>query len=1151
MKHLLLFILSSFLSSASCFAQANVVKNTYHSYTSNSVLKTGSWIKLRVSEEGIYKITYSDLTQYGLNPAIMNPKYIRIFGNGGEMLPEYNALLNPDDLLENAVYVKGEEDGVFNSDDYILFYGQSPHKWYYDTIQKRFYHKKNYYSESTFYFLTYDNGEGKRIEAQASSGLPPTQVFTTFHDYAFHENDLYNLIKSGKEWVGEKFENSNPRIFPFLFPNIQPNSTLFIKTQLFAKCTIETEFLLQVAGETHPINIDPLPNGFSGEYAKIAEDTFAVKTSNSTIPITLQLNTPSAIGWLNFIELNATRSLTFSGENIFFRNIQNTDSDNISQYIIQNASSSYQIWDLTNPFQIKKQETLLTGTEMSFCILTDTLKQFVLIDPSICKAPAFVESVKNQNLHGLSNTDIIIITHPNFINEAHRLADLHLKYDQLNSVVTTPNEIYNEFSSGSQDVAAIRNFVRMFYERYSASGSYPKYLLLFGDASYDYKDTSIQNTNYVPAYQSLNSLIPTVSYVTDDFFGLLDSLEGFFCNGDLDIGIGRFIVRTKKDAENIINKIEIYIKKTDFYTSLNGCTPIEKEIKGDWRNNICFIADDEDNNIHQMQADDIATYVDTNINQLNVYKVYLDAYTQINGASGTSYPDVNRLINKYVTEGALMINYTGHGGETGWTGEKVLQISDIQKWTNLYNLPIFITASCEFSRYDDPDRISAGEYILINEKGGGIALYTTSRLAFSNTNFGLNKSMCKFAFENENGHYHRLGDIIRLAKIDNGSIPNNRNFILLGDPALKLSIPENSVKTTHINGLPESSATDTLKALNKITINGIITNYDGGKLSNFNGKIYPTVYDKKYTTTTLSNDQTFPPFIFKQQENILYKGVAKVTNGDFSFSFILPKDMNKDFGEGKISYYAKDSITDASGYYENTNFIIGGIDSLALTDNMGPSINLFLNNTQFSSGGTTDGNPILLAFLSDSSGINHTGIGYGHNISLVIDENTENSIILDNYYMPDADTYQSGILAYPLSELAEGPHTISLKAWDIYNNASTSTIDFFVTTPSNLKINYVSNYPNPLNDITYFNFKHNQPCCDLNIEINIYSMNGSLVKTISKNVETIDSDITPIAWNGCNDKGIRLSNGAYIYRVRVRTLEGTYLESSNKLIIIK
>jgi len=411
--------------------------------------------------------------------------------------------------------------------------------------------------------------------------------------------------------------------------------------------------------------------------------------------------------------------------------------------------------------------------------------------------------------------------------------------------------------------------------------------------------------------------------------------------------------------------------------------------------------------------------------------------------------------------------------------------------------------------------------------------------------------MCKFAFENENGHYHRLGDIIRLSKIENGSIPNNRNFILLGDPALKLSIPENSVKTTHINGQPESLVTDTLKALNKITINGIITNYDGGKLTNFNGKIYPTVYDKKYTTTTLSNDQTFPPFIFKQQENILYKGVAKVTNGDFSFSFILPKDMNKDFGEGKISYYAKDSITDASGYYENTNFIIGGIDSLALTDNMGPSINLFLNNTQFSSGGTTDGNPILLAFLSDSSGINHTGIGYGHNISLVIDENTENSIILDNYYMPDADTYQSGILAYPLSELAEGPHTISLKAWDIYNNASTSTIDFFVTTPSNLKINYVSNYPNPLNDITYFNFKHNQPCCDLNIEINIYSMNGSLVKTISENVETIDSDITPIAWNGCNDKGIRLSNGAYIYRVRVRTLEGTYLESSNKLIIIK
>jgi len=1157
MRFYILLFVSFFFFQFSCLAQEHTsfhktsnIKS--HTYATNSVLKSGNWIKLSVTEDGIYKITYDDLVQYGFNPASIDPRNIKIFGNGGGMLPEYNLVQNYDDLIENPIYVAGESDGHFDLNDYILFYGQSPVKWQFDSLRKAFTHQINYYSDETCYFLTVDSSPGKRIQTQNSSTQTPTQIITSFDDYIYHEKDSINLIHSGREWYGEYIDNTNSFSTNYNILNINLSSRTVLRTSFVARNTVNSKLEVITNGNIDTITATAIPAGQpNADYAKAAEDTLNFTPSGSNINISINLSTPGSVGWLNFIELNFERYLTFSGQPLFFRNIQSKGAGNFSEFKISNINSACVVWDITNPFDIKQQQFSVNGNELGYIVPTDSLKQFVVFDESTFLSPKFEGKILNQNLHGLSSADFIIITHPDFITEANRLATIHLENDNLSSIIVTPQEIYNEFSSGTQDIAAIRNFLRMFFDRADSSTNHPKYLLLFGDASYDYKNRFATNTNYVPSYESDNSLIFTSSYVTDDFFGLMDLYDGFYCNGNLDIGIGRFPVQTLDEAKALVDKVETYLTKKSTYSEMNGCTPFTKEIAGDWRNTACFVADDEDNDTHITQADENASYTDTLDYNININKIYLDAYLQINALSGPSYPDVTKAINKQVQEGALVINYTGHGGETGWANEHVLQLSDILSWTNIYSMPVFVTATCEFSRFDNPAQTSAGEDVLLNANGGGIALFTTTRLAFSANNFSLNKSICKYMFNQPNGSHLRFGDILKLSKVENGSNINIRNFVLLGDPVLKLSMPENTVVTTQLNGHAANSTTDTLKALSKVTIAGIIQDSSGQKMTSFNGKIYPTVFDKKYITTTLSNDPTSPPFNFSQQNRILFKGESTVKNGDFTFSFILPKDMDKSIGLGKISYYAKDSIIDASGYYSGQDFTIGTLDSSAVIDNTGPSIKLYMNNTNFISGNTTDKNPILLAVLEDSSGINSTGNGLGHDIAAVLDGDTKNIIILNYYYSPNANTYKSGIVAYPFMNLTEGVHTLTLTAWDMYNNSSEASIDFIVTTPSSLLLKNIYNYPNPFSDKTGFYFEHNQPCCDLDVEINIYSINGSLVKTIITTVEPVGYDISPIEWDGSNNFGAKIESGIYIYKIKVKTSDGSYLESSNKLIIVK
>ncbi|MHC1708585.1 MAG: type IX secretion system sortase PorU [Bacteroidales bacterium] len=1117
------------------------------SYSDHSVLAHGNWYKLGVKNTGIYKLTYQELQAMGITLSSVNPHNIRIYGNGGGVLPEANNKFRHDDLQENAIQIVGEEDGSFDQADYILFYAESADSWTYIPDKQKFAHTKNYYSDYSYYFLTTDLGPGKRIQDLASVTQPATHQVSRFNDYAFHNKDSLNLIKSGKVWYGEKFDLKLTYDLPvFNFPDIDGDTPLRMDVDLAARSTASSTFKVYVNnGEAVSQSIMPISPAFNTDYA-ITANTFRVFYVNNpqmNVRVTYLPPVSGSVGFLNFIEFNVTRHLIMSGDQMGFRNITTIGPGNISEFTLQNAGSGVSIWDVTDRLNIKKIMAQNSGNNMIFRQPTDSLKEYFAFTGGAFHTISDWSAVSNQDLHGIGPQDMIIIAASEFNSQAEELADIH-RDEGLKVVVVNPSEIFNEFSSGKQDISALRDFVRMIYQR-SPAGQELRYLLMFGDGSYDYKNRMPDNTNFVPTFQSYNSLRPTESYVTDDFFGLMDNNEGQDAAGTLDLGVGRLPVVNAEEADDALYKIKRYLGLVPQTPGTNYASNIPR--LGDWRNMICFVADDEDNNMHIDQAEDLSGYVDTAFRQYNIDKIYFDAYKQVSTPGGQRFPDVTSDVNKRMGKGALIVNYTGHGGETGWAHERVLEVTDINAWSNKWDLPVFVTATCEFSRFDDPERVSAGEYVFLNKEGGGISLFTTTRLSFSSSNFALNLNFYYSVFDKIDGKFLKMGDVIMRAKTP--SNPNIRNFVLLGDPAIGIAYPQYQVATSSINGKPVGQEPDTIRAFSNVTVTGFIQDDNGNKLTDFNGTLYPTVFDKPSDVTTLGNDPESYKRTFGVQKNILYKGKVSVVNGDFTFSFIVPRDIAYKYGIGKISYYAQNGFTDANGFYEN--LIIGGSETVFEPDNSGPAIELFMNDTLFRYGGITDQNPVLLAFVSDEHGINTMGNGIGHDIVAVLDEDTEKSIVLNDYYEADLDSYQSGVVRYPFFNLTEGLHNLRVKIWDIYNNSSEAYTEFYVIGNERLVLENLLNYPNPFIDHTSFIFNYNQPGSTLDVEIQIFSVMGQLIKTIKEQMTTDGFKVGPIRWDGYNDYGSRIGRGLYVYRVRVTTDKGESVEKTSKLIVLK
>ena len=1115
-------------------------------YSANSVLATGSWYKLGLKDPGLYKIDIPLLNSMGVNTANLSSASVRLFGNGGQMLAEANNGPWNDDLKENAIMVVDGGDGTINGSDYILFYAAGPDEWIKDSVNLRFTHRKNVYSDRAFYFLSI-GGNGKRITTGPVLGSPTVTV-NSFSERYFHELDTVNFLSSGKEWYGEELSNlpgrSLTRNFTVNFPNVQPLASIQLRTNCVSR-SIASSSRFDISINNQPagqLTINPVSGGQYDLFAQQGSAVFSSTSAltNNNINFSYTPGSFNAQGWMNWFELFTRRNISLNGiDQLLFRDWLSV-GNNRGEFVLSNAGSSTQVWDITDPLNPVKMPGNFVNNEFRFVNDCSRLREYIAFNPTRLLVPTFISVVSNQDLHNSTPADMIVITHSSLLAQAQRLALIHRQLNNLNITVVTIEQVYNEFGSGAPDPTSMKDLLKMYWDKYRTTTTPPKYLLLLGDASFDYKDRVKNNTNLVPAYENNSSLDPLATYASDDFFGFLDDNEdinsGTITNL-LDIGIGRIPAKDPAEAKNFVDKLETYYSPNSY---------------GPWRNNLTFIADDEDNNLHLQDAETITNTAGATAPVFNLQKIYLDAYRQESGAGGSQYPQANQASNNQVYNGTLIWNYNGHGGAARLAEETILDQETVNNWNNPFRLPLFITATCDFAPYDNPGMNSLGENILLRPKTGAIALMTTTRPVFAFSNRIINNNYIQFALQPDlNGKYRSLGEAVKDAKNYTyqtlGDIPNNRKFTLLGDPALVLAFPVLKVKPTKINGIPVTQA-DTLSSMEKVIIEGEVTDFQNNILTGFNGNVYPTVFDKIQTVNTLANDPGSQVTGFQTQNNILFKGKASVIAGKFSFTFKVPRDINFQYGNGKLSLYAEDSSRDANGYY--TNFIVGGTGFDNSGDHEGPSIKAYLNDELFVNGGLTNQHPLLIVKLADSSGINTAGTGVDHDIVATLDNDNRQYFILNDFYQGDLNSYQHGVARFQLPELEPGPHSLRIKAWDVLNNSNETILEFIVAKDEELDISHVLNYPNPFTSNTSFWFEHNKPGQLLHVQLQVLTITGRVVKTFTRTIITEGNRSEEIQWDGRDDYGDKLGRGVYLYKLRVSDPGKGKKERIEKLVIL-
>lgn len=1104
-----------------------------HSYASSSVLATGKFVKIKIKDTGIYKLTYEMLNSMGVNPA-----NVRVFGFGGALLEQSFMQPKPDDLPEVAVWIEKGADGVFNAGDYILFYGQGIVKWKYDPAKGMFVHTLNNYSNDAFYFVTSDAGTGKKIidqtiEVPADATISDVNEFT---DYQLYELEKQSLAQTGKVFYGETFSDVLSYNFPFSFPNVVKTATTKARIDVAAISSENSTFTLKL-NDVQPQTVTVIKKSSDNyEIGKDANAVFTYTPSADNLIFNLTYTKPTTVskGFLNYLEINARRSLTMSGAVMFFRNTDYLNYGTYNRYQLLSAGASVQIWDITDPLNIKKVVTTKTNNLLEFVDTNTTLKEYVAIDPTAASAfqqPTSVGVVPNQNLHGFSTTEMVILTHPLFVTQAEKLAQAHREKDNMTVEVVTTEQVYNEFSSGTPDATAYRWVMKMLYDRAIAAGNLstaPKYLLLFGRGSFDNRGIILNSgNNLILTYQADMSLDVVKSYVTDDYFGFLDDNEGLQITSHmLDVGIGRFPVVTTQQADDVVNKTITYMEN--------------KEI-GNWKNQLCFLADDGDGALHMRQADSIASLVSRSNPAFQFNKIYLDAYLQEVSASGESYPLAKTRFHNMLRSGLFLLNFTGHASQLGWTNEQILTSADVKQMYNT-KLPFWIGATCDFILFDVKD-ISAGEHVVLNPAGGGIGLFSAARTVYASQNEKLNRFFTVNLFSKPNGNYYRLGDVVAKAKNQVGTEGNKLSYTLLGDPALRLNYPTDyNVVTEKINNRMIQS-TDTLRALSVNSIEGYIADISGNRIDSFNGNLEVTIYDKNLRITTLNNHND-GTLTYNDRPNILYSGKAKIKNGIFSFSFMVPRDIKYNFGTGRINYYASDSLMnkEAQGYYEN--FIVGGGTALDMSaDTVGPELKVYLNSENFVSGGKVNETPLFFAKLSDINGINTVGSGIGHDLRLVVDDNQNTSYTLNDYFEAETNSYKAGSVKYKLPVLPAGKHTLTFHAWDLLNNSSQSSLDFEVVVGLTPTIFNVYNYPNPVRSQTQFVVEHDRPETILETTVDLYDMMGRKIWSMKQ------SSVENLKWNRTDASLNQVKPGMYIYRVSVKTANSEMTSKANKIIV--
>ena len=1116
-------------------------------FADHSVLSGGRWIKFSAISKGIYSISADDLRRGGFEN--VNSSRIRLFGSSGRVLPESNAIPVLDDLTELTISVEDGGDGQFSGNDYLLFYAPGSSQWLFDSISRQFVFEKNPYADKTFFYLTVGEEMGKRIPTAGS--LPASGNFVTAFDELYrYELDSINFLRSGKEWYGEDFGSQQGRIanrtFPVLATGAVSGSRFTFSSEIAGRSADQpNKMAVAINGNrVFEHTTAPLVGTLLEPSANTSRITSEGKLESSAISVGYNFTGTSvnAQAWLNWFEVLYRRTADMGGLTQFFlRDKESVLAGQTATFSIANPKPDARVWDVTSFHQVLNLPFVLQSGLLSFTRDVSNLREYVVFSPPATPKARFEGTVENQDLHGQQPVNLLIIAEPGLMQAAERLANFH-RQQGLTVHIEFPHRIYNEFSAGIPDPTAIRNYVRLLFTRSTGSaGRQLRYLLLFGGASYKYKGEEAAKTNQVPSYQSDVSLDPLSTYVTDDYFGYLEASENIRVQQPaptLDLAIGRIPARSLQQANTVIDKILRYHQPASL---------------GNWRTGMTLVADDEDFNLHLYDAEYHADMMARDFPDWQVRKIYLDAFEQQSNAGGSRYPEVNRKILDDVNAGTLIWNYSGHGGSARLAQEAVLDASTLSAWENGLRLPLLITATCDFAPFDDPGQFSLGEELLVGRNNGGIGLMTTTRLVFASSNKVINHNFLRYIFrKDKNGHFPAIGDALRDSKnftvSSSGDYINARKFIMLGDPAMKLAMPEWTVKTTHVNGRLITSS-DTLQARSTYELEGTILDQSGNPLTSFNGFVYPRLFDKPTVEKTRANDPQSQVVDFLSNGGILYSGKVLVSGGKFKYTFTVPSDADIRFGQVKLMYYADDGSKDAMG--ADDHFILGGRNAGTVTDNEGPVIKPYLDKESFKSGDRVSHTPLLILRLTDASGFNLTGNGIGHDLIAVLDGDARTTIVLNDFFVPESSAAGfAGSVRLRLPALSEGKHKLFVRGWDVYNNPGEAEVEFEVYQKRDITITGIKAYPNPVKKNAVFNLTFEGDTRDSKVMIAIISGVGSVVWTQERAINEANLRFLEIAWDGPGKQEGRLPPGVYFCRVLVINRMGLKTSKTVKLVVL-
>ena len=1093
-----------------------------HSYAERSVLADGHWVKIRVSESGVCRMSFSELRSAGLEPS-----QVRVFGYGGAQKEQDFSKRNIDDLPQVPVYV---------GEDYILFYVQGPISWTYNG--SRFAHTRNTYSDFGYYLLSDDAGAMLPFpEAEAVSGSPTDVTYYSY--YQVQDKDSVNLIDrtgvsgGGRTFYGEQFAAGQTRTFTFSTPYANgDNSSVYIDMAAYAATTSTVKAQLNNTS-SKSIYISSIPDHYTFGVAGTISMNGASEEQNQRVTMQFVNSNASALAWLNYIEITTPSELVMTGSYMGIRSLVNRNTTNPVRFLLRNTTASTQIWDVTDLAAIQRMPTTMVDDQLAWIgTQADGVHEYIAVNTDGTKfvQAEVVGEVKNQNLHALSNIDYIIICPEGYEDVSEDLAKAHEAKQAITYAIVTDQQVYNEFSSGTPDATAYRWLMKMLYDRAkNGIGQQPRWLLLMGHGTFDNRKLLRNSgTSLLLTYQSKNSVNEIKAYATDDYFAYLDDNEGAIdTQGRMDIGVGRLPVESLDEARTTVDKLIQYIRN---------------EQTGKWKNQLVYLADDGENGTHTETAEKSAELVRIKNPDFIVHKIFLDAYPQEVNASGESYPLAKNRVLNLLKNGVLFFDYSGHGGYNAITNESILNLKDIAGMTNK-NQAFWLFATCNFAQCDAGKR-SAAETAVLNPKGGAIGILAATRTVYAPQNTNLNRSVCDTLFGHSDVfHYDMtLGEAILIGKNLLGSDENKLAYVLLGDPCMRLNYPTDY----HVETLTEM---DTLNALSVQHVEGRIIDEDLNTVSDFNGKVDITIYDKMQSIPTRDNDNAGgdPRVVaYNDYPNTIFSGATDVKDGLFNYTFMVPKDIRYNFDNGRIVYYAvtADSLetAEAVGHFEQ--FIIGGSGSTVAIDTIGPEMEIYLNSPAFRNGDKTYATPRFFANLYDENGINTAGAGIGHDLMLIIDDDPKMIYSLNEYFTAANNSYQAGQVSYLMEELANGPHSLTFRAWDLLNNSTTKSLNFIVEAGLDPSIYNVTTYPNPVQQsgVVHLIVNYDQPDELIETEIYLYNTAGQMVYSHKQD----NPDAVSI-----NLPALGLNTGVYIYSVKIKSASSKYSTTSGKIIVTR